>query len=356
MSFRSVPPSVDIDVLNFDPARFEYEFETNVEKDHNWQGEEIRKQIFHPGVDVAGRVDRLYRHPYLRRKDEPKSAQSQPGTSDAHRRLVDELVQRMPFELPSFAEPDMSQADAPPRDDAAETTQRHEPVQNLVRRHTCAHVREEPDQGRRAHGRGGPALAVDVAESTGRLALFCQCREDAGAGEEGCVGYREDGDEEDDIHDRVQAVETRVLDRDDERRGGGVARASGEAGIVVSHNQADNQDRDDIELCRKNQISSLSRGVYAKLNQAWFGRGGGGSYASNPPKYLLHCSRDILRGVCSLCSRETHQFSPLVSILSTSGFAFELIRSQLTPTYLQMKMQTRPTHCTTNDILVSRHC
>lgn len=70
-------------------------------------------------------------------------------------------------------------------------------------------------------------------------------------------------------------METRVLDRDDERRGGGVARASGEAGIVVSHNQADNQDRDDIELCRKNQISSLSRGVYAKLNQAWFGRGGG---------------------------------------------------------------------------------
>jgi hypothetical protein len=100
------------------------------------------------------------------------------------------------MEFPCLPEPDMAQTDRPPGEDRREARHGKHPVPRLL-----AFIRRERDDVAQTSKRRGeqdrderPALAVDITEDLGGLAVIGEGGERAGGAVDGGVADAEDGD------------------------------------------------------------------------------------------------------------------------------------------------------------------
>ena len=142
----------------------------------------------------------------------------------------------------------MGEADGAPGEDGRQTAEGEHPGEGVVLLGGSGEVGEEAEGGGEEDGDEGTAALVDVGEDPRRLVLLGQGGEGAGGAVDGGVADGEDGDHDDDVHDRVEALDPGVGDGDDE--GGGV-RVGGvgadEPWVCVGHEQADEDEGDDVE-------------------------------------------------------------------------------------------------------------
>ncbi len=142
----------------------------------------------------------------------------------------------MPLKAPCAAEADVCEADGAPGEDAGETGEGLHPDKGGGRFFADGDEGEEAEGGGEADGDEGPALAVDVGEHLGGLALFGEGAEGARGAVDGGVADGEDGDHDDDVHDGVEAFDAGVCDGDDEWGGFGVGgRGADQARVGVGH-------------------------------------------------------------------------------------------------------------------------
>ena len=78
-------------------------------------------------------------------------------------------------------------------------------------------VGDQTDETCDADGDEGTAFAVDVAEEFGGLALFGEGSECACCTIHGGVADREDGNEDDYVHDAIEPLDSSISDGNDER-------------------------------------------------------------------------------------------------------------------------------------------
>lgn len=97
---------------------------------------------------------------------------------------------------------------------------------------------------------------------------------------DGGVTDGEDGDHDNDVHDRWEGIDLGIVDGDDERRSGGISAGATieEKLIVVGDEQTDERERDDVE-------------------------------EGDTPENLLDGRRERLARVCGLSGSETDKFS-----------------------------------------------
>lgn len=154
----------------------------------------------------------------------------------------------MALHPPRLAKADVAETDGAPGEDGAQTAQRQQPgEQNLLGRR-CR------DERQKANGRGeedchqGPPALVNVRQHLRRLLLFRERGQRPRRAVDGRVADGENGDHDDRIHDRVEARDARVGDRDDKRRRVRVARrAADETAIVIGYQETHEGEGNDVE-------------------------------------------------------------------------------------------------------------
>ncbi len=150
--------------------------------------------------------------------------------------------------FPGFAEADVREADGAPSQNRGKTGDGLHPGKCTVFGTGSREECEEAKGGGDDDGEEGAALAVDVGEEAGGLALVGEGGEGARGAVDGGVADGEDGDHDDDVHDGVEACDSGVVDGDDKGGGFGVRRElADEAGVGVGNQKADEGEGDDVE-------------------------------------------------------------------------------------------------------------
>lgn len=161
-----------------------------------------------------------------------------------------DLVQGVALLEPRGAEADVGQADGAPSEKGGETRQGEQPVKDGRALSVEVNIRQRgegtdgEDRDERAAG------AVNVGEDPGGVALLGERGERAGAAVDGRHTDGQDRDQDDDVHERVVAVEVGVLAHKHERRGGDIGiRVTGaqKARVVVRDQEADEEQTQDVE-------------------------------------------------------------------------------------------------------------
>lgn len=154
----------------------------------------------------------------------------------------------MALGAPRFSKTDVSEADGAPSQNGGETANGLHPDKSFILAARGSEKGQEAEGGGDADGAKGAALTVDVGEERGSLALVGEGGQGAGGAVDGGVADREDGNHDDDVHDRWKAYNSGVFDSDDEGRGGGVrVGLVDEAGVGVGDQKANEREGDDIE-------------------------------------------------------------------------------------------------------------
>ena len=112
--------------------------------------------------------------PELRNKDQHVEEKADPGADDARLGAEGELVEFVTLLFPGFAEADMGEADGAPGEDGGETGDGLHPGEGMVLGARGSEEGQEAKCGSDADGAEGAALAVDVGEEVGGLALVCK--------------------------------------------------------------------------------------------------------------------------------------------------------------------------------------
>ena len=186
--------------------------------------------------------------PELRGQDEQIEDEADPGPDDARLGAEGQLVEGAALHFPGLAEADVGQADGAPGEDGGEAAEGEHPGEGVVLFGGSGEVGEEAEAGGEEDGHERTAALVDVGEDPRRLVLLGEGGKGAGGAVDGGVADREDGDHDDDVHDRVQALDAGVEDGDDEGGGVGIGRVSAdEASVRVGHEEADENEGDDVE-------------------------------------------------------------------------------------------------------------
>ena len=197
---------------------------------------------------------------------------------------------------PRGAEADVGQADGTPGEEGSETRQGEQPVKDSRPLSIKVNIRQrgEGTDGEDRDERA--ARAVNVGEDPGGVALLGERGERAGATVHGGHADGQDRNEDDDVHERVIAVEVGVLAHEHEGRGGDVGvRVSGaqKARVVVRDQEADEEQTQDVEEGdtpedlldgtgeRLQGVLGLSRGETDELGSGE-GEGGGDENGAEP--------------------------------------------------------------------------
>ena len=186
---------------------------------------------------------------YLSNEAEHVEREAEIGAPDAADGLEGDLIERVALLLPGVAEADVGEADGAPGEERGETGQGQKPVEHgravgvEVDVGEGAKGEEEGDRQQRAAG------AVDVAEALGRVALLSEGGKRAGAAVDGRDTDGENRDENDDVHEGVEALEVGVLADQDEGRGVDVRIGVGaqQVLIVVGNEETDEEQAKDVE-------------------------------------------------------------------------------------------------------------
>lgn len=182
-------------------------------------------------------------------QDQDVECKADPGTDDSRLRAEGQFVERVTLDSPGLAEADVRETDGAPGEDGAETTERQHPRKRLVLFARGGEESQEAQGGSEKDGKERSAATVDVGEDPGGHALFGQSGERTRRAKDRGVAHREDGNHDDDVHDRVETRDTRVGDCEDERRSFGVGGGSAakEARVVVRDKQANERQGDNVE-------------------------------------------------------------------------------------------------------------
>ena len=147
-----------------------------------------------------------------------------------------------------MAEADVREADGAPGEDRRKAAEGEHPGEGVVLFGRGGEVGQQAEARGEEDGDEGPAALVDVGEHAGCLVLLGEGGEGARGAVDGGVADGEDGDHDDYVHHRVEALDAGVEDGDDERGGVCVGRVGAdESGVGVGHEEADEDERDDVE-------------------------------------------------------------------------------------------------------------
>jgi len=163
--------------------------------------------------------------------------------------LEGDLAERAALLLPRGTEANMRQANRTPGKQRGQPRQRQQPIKH---RRT---IRIQVDIGQRAkrkqhrHRQERPTRAINIRKDLGRVPLLRKRRERARAAVHSRDADREHRDEDDDVHERVEALEVGVLADQDKGRGVdvGIGVRAEQVGVVVRDQQADEEQAEDVE-------------------------------------------------------------------------------------------------------------
>ena len=141
----------------------------------------------------------------------------------------------------------MAAVDAGPGDEAGHCGDVEEPVEDGAAAARQVEEGEQAEGRRERHGRvRHAALGCALEEGWGEAGV-CEADEDTRARVDVGVGGREDDEEEDGVDETWEHLDARELSGDDEGRGSSVGRVGEEVGVVVGHEEADEEDGEDEE-------------------------------------------------------------------------------------------------------------
>ncbi|KAH9845680.1 AAT family amino acid transporter [Teratosphaeria destructans] len=144
--------------------------------------------------------------------------------------------------------PDIAKAQRGPSDETGDSTEVQQPLECLRRASgPQTEVRQGPEEPGRDDRDIRDAVLGRAAEDLRELPIRRHGDEDAGADPAVAVAGRPGRDQDAGVHDRGQGWDPRVLDRDDPRRGVGVAGAGDERRVLRGDDQADEQRAEDVE-------------------------------------------------------------------------------------------------------------
>ena len=156
--------------------------------------------------------------PELRGEHEHVEQEADPGANDARLRAERQLVHRSALTCPCFSKTDVRQAYGTPRENGREPGHGEQPAEDFFLLRSDGKVSEEPETRRETNGDEGPTVTVDITKHPRCLVLLCERGKCAGRTVDGRVAHRDYGDEDDSVHDGVEAIDRGITDRNDERR------------------------------------------------------------------------------------------------------------------------------------------
>lgn len=209
-------------------------------------------------LGLPGRWGGVGEGAYLCNQDDDDQPQANVAAVDAADGLEGDLVQGVAVVGPGLAEPDVGEADAAPGEQGGQAGKREQPVKD------GRAVGVEVDKGEQAEGDDDAdaeertARAVDVGEDLGRVPLLRERRQRARAAVHGRHANGQHRDEDDDVHERVEAAKPSILANQHERRRVDVGvrvRGAQETAVVVGDQQADEEEAQDVEAVGSGGVS-----------------------------------------------------------------------------------------------------
>lgn len=206
---------------------------------------------------------------YLCNQYQDHKNQSQPTAIHATNRLERDLIDRVTVICPRTSKPNMRKANTTPRKERRQTRQRQEPVKHRRPIGIQIHIGQKPKEQDCNHTKERPAGAVDIGEDLGRITLLAQSRQRARTTVHATDANRDDGHEDDDVHERVEALEASILADQDERRGVNIRIRVGAEEILVGRGdeQADKEQAQDVKEgdSPKHLLDGTGEGFYGIL-------------------------------------------------------------------------------------------
>lgn len=241
----------DIDVLKLDQpgstvkgrilVKVSVDNPANEQKDDNRRSEVILKE----GLGILGSD----RDVELSNEAHTGEEHANPAANDTEGGGEGEFVDIPTVILPCLSEADVGEANTTPNEQGANTGQSQQPVED-----DTTGARGLVDESEKTEGDleenavQGTSGLVDVCKELRSHAARSQSLDGTGRAE-GCgVGHTDDGNSDDSVHDRWQATNTGILDRDDEGRGLSVGTGGTEQVVrVAGNNQADDESTQEVE-------------------------------------------------------------------------------------------------------------
>ncbi len=130
----------------------------------------------------------------------------------------------------------MGEANRSPSQNGGKTGDSLHPGEGAVFGAGSCEERKKPESGGDDDGADGAALAVNVGEEAGGLALICESGQGSGGAVDGRVTDGKDGDHDHDVHDRVKSCNSSIVDGNNEGGGLGVGRGlANETGVGIGN-------------------------------------------------------------------------------------------------------------------------
>ncbi|KAG7715888.1 hypothetical protein KL913_003701 [Ogataea haglerorum] len=218
---------------------------------------------------ARGALNGQHGDPQLRRQHHHAEAKTHVRAPQTRARHVAQVTCALPVRGKAAAEADQREPDRAPRQQRAEPGQREQPrKQDLCAVADQRHVAQTPERQRHADGHHRPAALVNKAEAARRHACLGQRHQRARRGVDRRVPHRQDGNQDRHVHDRREHGDSRVADRNHERRAVGAPLAAGhEPRLVVRHQQPDQGERADVE--EQNPPEHLFGRLGDRLDRVW---------------------------------------------------------------------------------------
>ena len=237
---------IDIDVGEREPALTLPEEANRPEEEDDGEGK-VRHEEALGIVEAAG--DGADGNEELGDEDEEDEEETEVGAVDTTDSLEGNLVSGVSVVGPGRAEADVGQADAAPSEEGGKTGKGEEPVEDgrAITGETNVGKGTEDEHGE--DGEEGAVGAVDVVEDLGGITLLGKSGKGTRATEDTGDTDRQNGDKNDDVHERIEALEVGVLADEDKGRGVDVDHGVGteQVLIVVGDKKTDEEETEDVE-------------------------------------------------------------------------------------------------------------
>lgn len=270
--------SVNIDLVGAEPTCSLPDETTDPEDDDDGKGEvrlEEALDIVEAAADGADGDEKLSD------QDEDDEDETEVRAIDTTSGLEGNLIQSVTLESPSLAEADMGQADGTPGEEGGKTRQGEEPVEDNDTGSAQVDVGEGTESANEEHGDERAAGTVDVGEDLGGITLLGKGSEGTGTTIDGGNTDGKDGDQDNDVHERIIAAKIGIETDQDEGRSLDVdvrVVTTEETVVIVADEETDEGETQDVE-------------------------------EGDTPEHLLDGTRKRLDGVAGLSSGKTDQLS-----------------------------------------------
>lgn len=249
---REAPARVNVHAQKSNHPRLEPELVADVEYNDDGDCQDLLEKVvghLRGGHGCRARAHGRDGHPELSSEDKHVCNNGDPGANDTSLRSVGQLIQGIAGGGPRLAEANVAQTDAGPGEETRQPADAEQPVENGDVDLDVDEVGQEAEAEGKDNGDQRPALAVDVAKDARSVGLLGEGGEDARRAKDGRVADAEHGEEYDGVHDAGEDGGADALDGEDKgaRRCVDGAGAAEQARVVVRHEQADEEEGDNVE-------------------------------------------------------------------------------------------------------------